>query len=107
MKTEIEEELKQRNKELLILNTIISFINQFLNVGELLENALEKVLEIMTKPTEGEIIEENATLGQAIHLLVMGQHQSLMVMNQDEIIGIVRLTDVFAAIFHTMKECKL
>jgi len=48
MKTEIEEELKQRNKELLILNTIISFINQFLNIGELLENALEKVLEIMT-----------------------------------------------------------
>ena len=48
MKTEIEEELKQRNKELLILNTIISFIKQFLNVGELLENALEKVLEIMT-----------------------------------------------------------
>ncbi len=48
MRTEIEEELKQRNKELLILNTIISFINQFLNIGELLENALEKVLEIMT-----------------------------------------------------------
>ncbi|MCK5514732.1 MAG: GAF domain-containing protein, partial [Deltaproteobacteria bacterium] len=48
MKTEIEEELKQRNKELLILNTIISFVNQFLNVGELLENSLEKVLEIMT-----------------------------------------------------------
>ena len=48
MKTEIEEELRQRNKELLILNTIISFINQFLNIGELLENALEKVLEIMT-----------------------------------------------------------
>jgi len=48
MKLEIEEELKQRNKELLILNTVISFLNQFINIGELLESALEKVLEIMT-----------------------------------------------------------
>jgi PAS domain S-box-containing protein len=47
MKLEIEEELKQRNKELLILNTVISYLNQFLNIGELLEGALEKVLEIM------------------------------------------------------------
>lgn len=48
MKLEVEEELKQRNKELLILNTVISFLNQFINMGELLESALEKVLEIMT-----------------------------------------------------------
>ena len=47
MKLELEEELKQRNKELLILNTVISFLNQYLNLGELLESALEKVLEIM------------------------------------------------------------
>ena len=47
MKLEIEEELKQRNKELLILNTVISYLNQFLNIGELLEGALEKVLDIM------------------------------------------------------------
>ena len=47
MKLEIAEELKQRNKELLILNTVISYLNQFLNIGELLEGALEKVLEIM------------------------------------------------------------
>lgn len=47
MKLDLEEELKQRNKELLILNTVISYLNQFLNIGELLESALEKVLEIM------------------------------------------------------------
>jgi len=43
----VEEELKQRNRELLILNTIICFLNKFLNLGELLDNALEKVIEIM------------------------------------------------------------
>ena len=43
----VEEELKQRNRELLILNTIICFLNKFLILGELLDNALEKVIEIM------------------------------------------------------------
>ena len=47
MKLEIEEELKQRNRELLILNTVLSSLNQYLNLGELLEGALEKVLEIL------------------------------------------------------------
>jgi len=43
----VEEELKQRNRELRILNNIICFLNRFLNVGELLDNALEKVIEIV------------------------------------------------------------
>lgn len=47
VRVEIEGELKQRNQELLILNTIISFLNQFISIGELLDNALGKVLEIM------------------------------------------------------------
>ena len=47
LRVEVEEELKKRNRELLIFNTIISFISQFLNIGELLDSALEKVLEIM------------------------------------------------------------
>jgi len=66
-----------------------------------------KIAEGMTTPSEGEIIGGDTTLGQAIHLLVMGQHQSLLVLKQNEIIGVLRLTDVFAAIFHTMKECNL
>jgi hypothetical protein len=37
----------------------------------------------------------------------MGQHQSLLVTRDKEIVGILRLTDVFAAVFHRMKECFL
>jgi|GEM_PF-5795168 len=44
---EIGEELKQRTSELLILTTIIAFFNQFVTMGELLDSALGKVLEIM------------------------------------------------------------
>jgi CBS domain-containing protein len=59
----------------------------------------------MHKPTEGEFIDAEASLDVAIHLLVLGHHQSLLVTRKEEIIGILRLTDVFAAIFHSMKEC--
>jgi len=66
-----------------------------------------KVSKIMYSPTEGEYVDENANLDEAIHMLVMGHHQSLLVTSKNEIIGILRLTDVFAAIFHTMKECRV
>jgi CBS-domain-containing membrane protein len=35
----------------------------------------------------------------------MGHHQSLLVTAGEKIVGILRLTDVFAALFHKMKEC--
>ena len=42
----------------------------------------------------------------AVMQLVMGRHISLLVTREKEILGILRLTDAFAAIFHTMKECE-
>jgi CBS domain-containing protein len=66
-----------------------------------------KVNKCMHRPTEGEYIQEDASLDEAIHLLMAGHHQSLLVTRGDNIVGILRLTDVFAAIFHAMKKCKL
>jgi len=65
----------------------------------------QPVRNFMHTPTEGEYISEEATLEVAIHQLIMGQHQSLLVTREREIVGILRLTDVFAAVFHKMKEC--
>jgi CBS domain-containing protein len=64
-----------------------------------------KVSDYMSRPAEGEFIDANASLDQAIHLFVLGNHQSLLVTRKGEIIGILRLTDVFAAIFHALKQC--
>jgi len=65
----------------------------------------QPVNKFMGTPTEGEYVSEDATLGVAIHQLVMGQHQSLLVTGGKKIVGILRLSDVFAAVFHKMKEC--
>ena len=65
-----------------------------------------KVEDFMQTPSEGEFIEEEASLEMAVMQLVTGPHISLLVTRNKQIIGILRMTDVFAAVFHTMKECE-
>ncbi|MCP3953287.1 MAG: CBS domain-containing protein [Desulfobacterales bacterium] len=66
-----------------------------------------KAEDCMDELHENEYIDINATLDMAIHQLVMGHHQSLIVRDGDSIVGILRLTDVFVAVFHAMKECSI
>ncbi|RJR35369.1 MAG: CBS domain-containing protein [Desulfobacteraceae bacterium] len=66
-----------------------------------------KVKEIMYTPTKGEYVSEDATLDEAIHQLIMGHHQSLLVTAGKDIVGILRLTDVFAQVTDAMKSCKV
>ena len=65
-----------------------------------------KVEDFMQAPSEGEFIEEEASLEMAVMQLVTGRHISLLVTRDTDIIGILRMTDAFAAVFHTMKECE-
>ena len=66
-----------------------------------------KVEDFMQAPSEGEIIDQEAPLESAVLQLVMGRHLSLLVTKNKKIVGILRLTDTFAAIFHAMKECEI
>ncbi len=66
----------------------------------------QNVKIFMYAPTEGEYVDENANLNTAIHQLVMGHHQSLLVTRgqEKEIIGVLRLTDVFRSIRLIIKD---
>jgi CBS domain-containing protein len=67
-----------------------------------------KVKDVMHTPTEGEYVPQEATLDQALHQLVVGHHQSLLVTKDGkEIVGILRLTDVFQEVCGMMKACQL
>jgi CBS domain-containing protein len=66
-----------------------------------------KVRDVMYTPTEGEYVREDATLDEAIHQLVMGKHQSLLVTSQNRIVGILRLTDVFMEVCGLVKACRV
>ena len=64
------------------------------------------VKELMQTLVEGEYIDEGATLDHAIHQFVMGHHASLLVSRGGEILGILRLTDVFNEVCLQIKTCK-
>jgi CBS domain-containing protein len=66
-----------------------------------------KVRHFMYTPSEGEYVDEAATLSQAVHQLVMGHHHSLLVTRGDDIVGILRLSDVFKEICEEIKACEL
>ena len=76
-------------------------------LADLCRKAAElKVEDFMRATAEGEVIDEEASLDIAIHQLVMGNHSSLLVTRGGKVVGILRLADVFAAVFHTMKRCE-
>jgi CBS domain-containing protein len=93
------------------------FMKSMLENFRLLDGAMENICKkagetivskIMIKPTEGEFVDADASLNEAIHLLVLGKHQSLLVTDRKgDIIGILRLTDIFSTICQTMHTCGL
>lgn len=62
-----------------------------------------KVEDFMQSPSQGEYIEENTPLHTAVHQLTTGLHLSLLVTKKKQIVGVLRMADVFAAVYHTMK----
>jgi CBS domain-containing protein len=69
-------------------------------------SAFIMVKDIMYTPDEGEYVDENASLDAAIHLLVSGRHQSLLVTRKDDVVGILRLSDVFMEVCKAIKGCR-
>jgi CBS-domain-containing membrane protein len=66
------------------------------------EASVKKVEEFMQTPSAGEYVAEDCSLDTAIHRLVAGTHLSLLVTREEKIVGILRISDVFAAVFHKM-----
>ena len=74
-------------------------------IETLFKNARETyVKDIMYTPAEGEYVKEETTIDEAIHQLVIGRHQSLLVTRGEDVVGILRLTDVFMAACEMIKK---
>jgi len=90
------------------------YLKYTLKEHNLWENTLDEICKkaaslivknFMYTPTEGEFVDEKATLNEAIHQLIMGRHQSLLVTRSKDIVGILRLTDVFREISNRISTC--
>ncbi len=66
--------------------------------------AKSRVEDYMQTLSEGEYIDENTSMDTAVHQLTTGLHLSLLVTRGEEIVGVLRLSDVFAAAIHAMKK---
>lgn len=64
-----------------------------------------RVGEIMTELSGGEYVDEEATLETAIQQIINGSHQSLLVRRGEDVVGILRLADVFHAAFEALQGC--
>jgi predicted transcriptional regulator len=65
-----------------------------------------KVAEVMYTPAEGDYVDVDASLDEAIHQLIMGHHQSLLVTSGGKVVGVLRLTDVFHEICILIKDSR-
>jgi hypothetical protein len=66
-----------------------------------------KVGAVVKGPLEHELIDQEASLNRAVHQLIVGQHQSLLVTSQGNVVGILRLTEVYREVSDRMKACKV
>ena len=71
------------------------------------KSARLKVKNFMSAPSKAEYVEEEATLNEAIHQLIMGPEQSLLVKRGTEIVGVLRVADAFKEVCETTKACVL
>ncbi len=66
-----------------------------------------KVDGFVKLPEKTEYVDENATLGEAIHQFIVFPYHSLLVTRDEKVVGILRLSDVFATICDKAKTCKI
>lgn len=71
------------------------------------KSAAIHVRDIMYTPEDGEYVDQDASLNEAIHQLVVGRHQSLLVLKGNKVTGILRLVDVFSALLQIVNECEI
>ncbi len=94
-----------------------SFVKSTLEQYHLWEKALDnlcekavhlKVKDIMYAPGKVEFVNARTTMDEAIHRLIIGRHHSLLVTADNdarEIVGVLRLVDVFEFVSDAMHEC--
>lgn len=66
-----------------------------------------KATNMITRPGELQSVDIGASMDQAFHLFVTTGHDSLYVMENDKIVGLLRFSDVYTAIREVVQACKL
>ena len=64
-----------------------------------------KIKNFIKLPTPDHMVQANDRMDKAFHLFVIGRHDSLFVKEGEDIVGVIRFSDVYRKIIETMREC--
>lgn len=77
-------------------------------LGELCQKAYHvKIHEFIKMPTPDHMVRIDDKMDEAFHLFVVERHGSLFVLDGQEIVGLLRFTDVYNKIKEAMKACPI
>ena len=66
-----------------------------------------KVKDFVRPPEKSEYVDETAPLSEAVHQLIIYPYISLLVTRDQQVVGILRLSDVFASVCDKIKTCAI
>jgi len=102
--------------ELALLHVDVDYIRKMMDEYGLWKKPIDdicrkastlRVKDIMHKPAKGEYVEESESINTAIHQLILGKQQSLLVTREKDIVGILRLADVFKKVCELIDSCEI
>jgi hypothetical protein len=64
-----------------------------------------KIHEFIKRPTSDHMVKTDDMMGKVFHLFVIGRHDSLFVQDEQDIVGLIRFSDVYRKIRETIKAC--
>ncbi len=86
---------------------LYSLVDKYSLWHESMDNLVAKasqtpVKDIMYTPSRGEYVNIDAPVSEAVHQFIIGCHQSLLVVEKDRVVGILRLADLFDMVCEIM-----
>lgn len=77
-------------------------------LGELCKKAYGiKISDFIKMPTPDHMVKTDDKMDDAFHLFVVGRHDSLFVQDREDIVGLIRFSDVYKKIRETIRTCFL
>lgn len=70
------------------------------------KSATTKVSNVMDIPEGGEYVEDGASLNEAVHRMIIGNYHFMFVTKSKQIVGTLRVNDVFREVSQRMATCK-
>ena len=66
-----------------------------------------RIKDFLREPTEEQAVKPENSMTKCFHRFIMNRHDSLFVLENDLIIGLIRFSDVYRRVSKSMKECHI